>query len=522
MSSINAVIYARFSSHAQNEQSIEGQLQACYEYADRHGIKVVGEYIDRALSARTDDRPEFLRMISDSKKKQFQYVLVYKLDRFARNRYDSAIYKYKLKQNGIKVISVMENIGDNPESIILEAVLEASAEYYSIDLAQKVNRGMHQNAHKGKFNGGTIPYGYKSIGGKLVLDEKTAPMMKYVLESYAEGIPMKTIIDTINERGYRNRKGKKFGYTSFHHALRNKIYAGVLAWNGIEVSGGCPAIIDKETFDKNQARLALNRRTAGKNKSKANYALTGKLYCGNCGSTMPGVSGKGRGGEVYYYYSCRNRRLNRACDKAHEKKDFLEWYIVEQTIEYVLNPVRIPIIAKAVVEQYDQDFNRDKIRELEQRIAQLERDINKYTDMLLDAPKAARIQLYDRIENCDAQKTDLEIDLHKLRIANGIRFTEEDIIAWLKMFCKGDLFDEVFREKIIDVFINSIYLYDDKVVIFYNIRGGKQVSYIDMLEATEDELVSMEDLENKKPHPEDAVRIHNEMVGHHGFEPGTP
>ncbi len=133
----NAVIYARFSSHAQNEQSIEGQLRICYEYAKREGLSVIEEYIDRALTGRSDDRPDFQRMISDARKKAFQYVIVYKLDRFTRNRYDSAIYKHKLKQCGVKVLSAMENIGDNPESIILEAVLEASAEYYSVDLSKK-------------------------------------------------------------------------------------------------------------------------------------------------------------------------------------------------------------------------------------------------------------------------------------------------------------------------------------------------------------------------------------------------
>ena len=126
----NAVIYARYSSHNQTEQSIEGQLRVCHEYAQREGFAIVGEYIDRAISGKTDDRPDFQRMVSDSRKRAFQYVIVYKLDRFARNRYDSAVYKHKLKQNGVKVVSAMENIGDNPESIILEAVLEASAEYY--------------------------------------------------------------------------------------------------------------------------------------------------------------------------------------------------------------------------------------------------------------------------------------------------------------------------------------------------------------------------------------------------------
>ena len=164
----NAVIYARYSSHNQTEQSIEGQLRVCHEYAQREGYIVIGEYIDRAISGKTDDRPDFQRMISDSRKKVFQFVIVYKLDRFARNRYDSAIYKYRLKQNGVKLLSAMENIGDNPEGIILEAVLEASAEYYSLELSQKVKRGLKENALKGQFCGGSAPIGYKNADGRLV------------------------------------------------------------------------------------------------------------------------------------------------------------------------------------------------------------------------------------------------------------------------------------------------------------------------------------------------------------------
>lgn len=134
---MNAVIYARYSSHNQTEQSIEGQLRDCYAYAKRCDLTVVGEYIDRAISGTTDERPDFQRMIADAPKKQFQRILVWKLDRFARSRYDSAIYKHQLKQYGVRVLSVMENVGEGDESILLEALLEASAEYYSLDLKRK-------------------------------------------------------------------------------------------------------------------------------------------------------------------------------------------------------------------------------------------------------------------------------------------------------------------------------------------------------------------------------------------------
>lgn len=514
----NAVIYARFSSHNQTEQSIEGQLRVCQEYAKREGYAVVGEYIDRAISGKTDDRPDFQRMISDSKKKAFQFVIVYKLDRFARNRYDSATYRHKLKVNGVKVLSAMENIGDNPESIILEAVLEASAEYYSVDLSQKIKRGSRDSAMKGQFLGGSVPFGYKAVDRHLVIDELKAPIIQYVFEQYAAGVPKARIIEEVNARGFRNDVGKPFGCTAFQTALHCEKYIGVMKWN--DVVGECPALVSKETFDRVQERIALNKRAAGKEKADIEYQLSGKMYCGMCGMTMIGVSGTSKTGDKHYYYACRGRRLSSGCKKANEKKDFIEWYVVEQTVEYVLTPNRMQEIATAVVAQYDSEFNSGKVRELERMIAKLNRDIDKYTDMLLDVPKAARAKIYEKIELADMQKNDLEIDLSKLRIINGIRYTENDIVSWLKVFCDGDLFDPDFRRRIIDVFVNSVYLYDDRVIVFYNIRGGKQVSYIDMLEATgdapaDDDCIEEDDNspENaKNTNPQNGVRILNAMV----------
>lgn len=481
----NAVIYARYSSHNQTEQSIEGQLRVCHEYAQREGFTIVGEYIDRAISGKTDDRPDFQRMISDSRKRAFQYVIVYKLDRFARNRYDSAVYKHKLKQNGVKVVSAMENIGDNPEGIILEAVLEASAEYYSLELAQKIKRGKRESAMKGQFNGGTPPFGYRSVDRRLVIDEAKAPFVKRAFEQYAAGVPKKRIVAELNAAGLRNRNGKPFGHTALQVALQNEKYIGIQRFSDIVIEDACPALVDRETFDKVQERIKQNRREGGKNKAKMEYLLTGKAFCGYCGSTITGVSSKGRHNEPHYYYACRNRRLGNGCKKAYEKKDFLEWYVVEQTVEYVLTPSRIQEIAAAVVAEYDREFNDTRIKELERQIARLERDIDKLTDSILDVPKSAWAGIGQKIETATMQKNDLEIDLSKLRIANKIRYTESDIVVWLKSFCKGDLFDMEFRRRIIDTFINSVYLYDDRVIVFYNIRGGKQVSYIDMLDATE-------------------------------------
>ena len=481
----NAVVYARYSSHNQTEQSIEGQLRVCHEYAKREGYVIVGEYIDRALTGRYDGRPDFQRMISDSVKKGFRFIIVYKLDRFARNRYDSATYKYKLRQNGVKVISAMECIGDNPESIILEAVLEASAEYYSVDLSQKITRGMKESVLKGQYVGGGVPIGYKAVNKQLVIDEQAAPVVQWAFKAYASGTPKKEIVDELNARGIKNKNGKPYGYTALQSALRNKKYLGILRWKDIECETGIPALIDSVTFDQVQVRLDLNRKTGAANGALVEYLLSRKVFCGYCGSRVVGDSGKSRNGNVFYYYVCADRKKSQSCKKNNEKKDFLEWFVVEQTVEYVLAPHRIHHIAAAVVAQYDREFNHDSVRALERRISRLDKDIAKYTDAALEMPRHSREKLYEKIEDAGTMKDDLEVDLAKLRIANGIRFTEEEIVTWLMQFCKGDLFDMEFRKRIIDVFINSVIFYDDKIVVFYNIKGGKQVSHIELIDAVE-------------------------------------
>ncbi|MDR2655537.1 MAG: recombinase family protein [Oscillospiraceae bacterium] len=482
---MKAVIYARYSSHSQTEQSIEGQLRDCRAFAEREDILVIGEYIDRALTGRYDDRPDFLRMIADSRKRQFDYVIVWKLDRFARNRYDSAIYKYKLRQNGVRVLSAMENIGEGDESIILEAVLEASAEYYSRDLSKKVKRGQRETALKGGYIGGTAPFGYKVIDKRVVIDEERMPYIKRAFEQYADGVPKREIMRRLAEKGVRGRDGASLSLTSFQHALKNPKYTGEYEFNGI-IMHNYPQIIEKELFERVQNRLRQNARAPAAAKAKIDYLLQGKANCGLCGARMVGESGRGKSGEVYHYYACGQRKKLHNCAKANEKKDFIEWYVVEQTIEFILDPARIDYIAEAVVAEYNKEFNDEAVSSLERRVAKIDRDIDSAVDLMIEnRNKELRKRTEKRIEELTNQKEDLSIELAKISIANGIRYTVEEISVWLRQFRKGDLMDAEFRRRVIDVFINSVYLYDDKIVIFYNIKNGRQVSFIGVSAALE-------------------------------------
>ncbi len=425
-------------------------------------------------------------MIDDSNSKQFDYVIVWKLDRFARNRYDSAIYKNKLRKNNVRVLSAMENIGEGDESIILEAVLEASAEYFSRDLSKKVKRGMRETAMKGNFTGGRPAYGYKIINQRYVADESQAPAVIYANTEYAKGTIPARIIDHLNRRGYKNNVGKPINHNFLHTILGNPKHIGIYKYGDIEIENVIPALYDRETYDNVLERKSKNKRYAASRKSNVDYALRGKVFCGICGSTMLGDCGRGRNG-MHYYYACSARKKRNECKKKSEKKDFLEWYVVEQTLLYVLAPDRIEYIAKRVVEKHNLEFNDDNIKALENRIAKIDREIGQCIDTIIKSSVRTIItRIETHVQELESLRIELEVDLSKLRIASKTRYKESDIITWIKSFCKGDLMDEEFRQRIIDVFINAVYVFDDKIIVYYNIKGGKQISYIEMLDNTQE------------------------------------
>ena len=496
--STNAVIYARYSSHNQTEQSIEGQLHDGYAFAERNGYQVIGEYIDRALTGTKDQRPDFQRMIRDAEKRQFQVVIVWKLDRFARNRYDSAIYKAKLKKYGVRVVSVMENITEGPEGIILEGLLESMAEYYSANLSENIKRGQKESVAKGWYLGAPPPLGYRVQDHRLVEDERTAPIAREIFQRYADGESPSSIAADLNERGLRTRRGHPFRISTFDGMLQSTTYIGKHVYSGQVVEGLADAIIDEDTFNRAVQRRQRNKRAPAQQKAKTRYLLQGKIFCGHCGSPMIGESGRSHTGDVHNYYACATKKKHHTCKKKNEKKGFIEWYVCEQTVLYILDPQRIDVIAKAVVAEYNKEFNDGQVDDLERTVKRLEADMNRLVDQLLIVPKEALPSIHERMRVVGQEKEEAETDLAKMRLAKNIQLSEGQVKAWLRTFQNGDLLDEEFRQKIIDVFINSVYLYDDKVVIFYNIRGGKQVSAIEMIDAL-DEPVEGSDLTGYAP-----------------------
>ena len=483
----NVVIYARFSSSKQQEQSIDGQLRYCREYAERNGYRVIGEYCDRAISGKTDKRPQFQKMIEDSASKRFKYVLVWKFDRFSRDRYAAALYKHKLKKNGVKVVSVTESIGEGSESIILEAMLEAMAELYVTQLSENVKRGAREAALKGNNVGGVIPFGYDSINKKLVVNEKQAMIVREAFQLYAAGTQIKDIVAEFNEKGYMMRNGRPFNRETFHCMFQNEKYIGVFHYDDIRIEGGCPAIVDKETFDKCRKRAKANKREKVGKPSKTDYLLKGKAFCGYCSSSIVGDSGTSKTGVRHEYYSCSKRKKEKNCIKLREKKGYLEWYVVEQTVLYVLQPDRLEYISNRVAEVFNESIDvSDELADLKSQRAALEREFQKLVDKYINTSSPHMIEsINKRADEIDALLNELDAQIVE---AEGImkydRLEPEDIKKWLKGFCNGDPLDEKFQRRVIDVLVNSVYIYDDKIVIYFNVRDGKQVSYMQMIDET--------------------------------------
>ena len=307
---MTAVIYARYSSDNQREESIEGQIRECTAYAEKNGITVVKHYIDRALSAKTDNRPDFQQMIKDSEKRLFDIVLVWKLDRFARNRYDSAHYEYQLERNHVKLVSATEPISDSPAGIMVKSMLTGMAEYYSAELSEKVVRGMTENVLKGKYNGGTIPIGFKVDEEKFFqIDPLKAPFVVEAFQRYNDGATMKELMNWLNDSGVTTNRNQKFTYNSVQKLLTNKRYIGENRFKDIVMPDSIPAIVDKDLFEEVQLKIKKNSRAPARHKAEDDYLLTTKLFCGMCGAMMFGECGTGRNKVVHHYYKCNHHSV---------------------------------------------------------------------------------------------------------------------------------------------------------------------------------------------------------------------
>ena len=421
-------------------------------------------------SAKTDNRPQFQQMIKDSERGIFDIIIVWKLDRFARNRYDSARYKTQLKRNGVKLVSATEVISAGPEGIILESVLEGYAEYYSADLSEKVVRGMTENALKGIYNGGTIPFGYMIDETRHYQpDPLLAPYVEQTFQKYADGATMTDLRDWLKAHNIKNSMGGEMSYNTIQRMLSNRRYIGELRLRDVVQPNAIPALVSEELFNKVQEKLAKNKKAPARHKAEESYLLTTKLYCGKCGALMFGESGVSHTGKMYTYYKCAAAKKKKTCDKKAVRKQWLEDLVVNETMKLVEDDASMNAIIAKVMELQNQESTDLPI--YEKQLKETEVGIPNMLNAIQMGILTSSTK--ERLEALEEQRKDLQARIAEERLAKP-KMKEEFVRFWLLRFRKLDMTQPEQRQALVDTFINAIYLYDDKVLITFNYKEGTE------------------------------------------------
>ena len=344
-----AVAYARYSSAGQRDVSIEQQLADIRAFAQRSGFTIVHEYADHAKSGfkNSSARTAFQSMMAAADSGAFDSVICWKVDRFGRNREESALFKGRLRRFGVRVYYAMEPIPEGSAGVLLEGMLEATAEWYSRQLSENVLRGMTDNARRCLYNGTHI-LGYRADpDGRYAIHPEEAAVVRDIFGLYRSGWSAAMIARDLNNRGLRTWRGNTFSAQGILKVLSNERYTGIYIWGTHRTPGGMPVIISREEFEEAQR---MKKKTARHvEQGVVDYLLTGKAFCGNCGSSMVGDSGTSKTGERYYYYSCLERKRRTGCTKKSVRKEWLENAVVSFILDHVLSDAEIGKIADAVM-----------------------------------------------------------------------------------------------------------------------------------------------------------------------------
>ena len=484
----NAICYYRYSDKVQRDVSIEQQQEAARKFASEKGLHIIKEYADRAISGTRKDRPAFQRMLLEAEKLRPAYLIVWKTDRFSRDRFDAVRAKGHLRECGVRIEYIAEPMPeDEGARIILESIEEAIAEQFIINHSQNVVRGLKYNAENALYNG-RVRLGYKGERNKRYeVDPATAPVVKKIYREYADGVPMQKIADELNNAGIRTTKGGRFSVNSLRWILQNEAYLGIYKWGDIAVEDGLPAIIDRALFDDVQKRLAKNRRggrPAAKPKAEddkdIDYWLTGHIYCGKCGGTMNGMSGTSKTGKTYYYYTCQaHRKRNGRCPKKNVRKERVESIVAYAMRTLLDDGALILLIADRCYQYYQQ---QNETEDYEYAILA---DIKEVERKLENILRAIEDGIYNdttqkRMEELEAQNELLHKELEAERGRQKLLITPEQIVRYLNGFKEkidGETGDDAMRERLLEMMVDKIHVYDDKVVITFYFTENREYQF---------------------------------------------
>jgi DNA invertase Pin-like site-specific DNA recombinase len=477
-----AIAYARFSSNNQREESIDAQLRAIREYCEKNGIVLVDVFTDEAISGKTDNRDDFQKMVKGVLKGRYDVdaILVHKFNRFARNKYDSALYKKRLREIGVRVVSVTQKIDDTPEGELLEGFLEVIDQYYSSNLSVEVRKGLKENALKGKHAGGQVLFGFSLDSEGYYIPNENAPIVKRIFEEFAAGVPKSEICERLNKEGCRNQRNKPFNTRTLYDLLRNEKYIGVYEYTidrteTIRLENVIKdPIIDKRLWNTVQ-QLNHEGSTKGRyRKQKRYYHLTGKAFCSCCGSPISGAGSKrSRNGTLNYYYKCVGKvKHKNGCDNPSLNKDWFEPRVLKSVVNAVMTGEQIKHIAKLTYQELEE--MREKplvdVNTLNKELDSIAKKQEMLTDLLLEG-QIDKDMLNTKNASLNQRKFEIQEELEKRKmIVDSDNVTEEMIVQYIQEYVEylktTYTAEEEFMRAVLNEFVEKVEVDKENITVY--------------------------------------------------------
>lgn len=463
-----AAIYARYSSSAQNDASIEQQIAECRQYAEDNNLTIVAAYEDRAISGRTDKRPGFQKMLRAAERGEFQVLLAYKSNRIARNMQSALTYEKRLSDAGVRIVYCKEAFDDNATGRFMLRMMMNMNQFYSENMSEDIKRGMRDSAAKGRIVG-AIPYGYRrGADDRLAVDEAEAAVVREIFRRYLNDETLADLRRDLNARGLRTKHNRPWARNSFHNILTNEKYTGSYTFGDTRVEDAIPAIIEKGVYQMAQRKLQRESVVRKRHRGDADYLLTGKLFCGHCLAPMVGMSGRSHTGSEHHYYACQTRRTKHTCDKANVRRDYIEQEVVRAIQTTVLDDDTVIWIADTLMEMSQQFRAQSGLADYE---AQL-RDVKRQIANIIRAIEmgVAGEEVKARMDELQDEKRTLQslIAVEKIAVKDYDRAT---VIGYLESIRQGDPADKAFQATVIRDFVRAVYLYDDHLKLIVDFTG---------------------------------------------------
>lgn len=491
----NVVLYARFSSDNQREESIDAQLRAGREYCKRKEYCIIREYRDEAFTATNDNRPGYQQMLADSKRGLFDVVVFHKIDRNARNEFDYYFNKMQLKKVGVRIEYSAQSIDDSPEGALTESVMVGVSAYYSRNLSKEVKKGMKENAFKGYFNGGTPPLGYQIKDKKYIIDEHEAAAVRLIFDMYLKGYGYGDIMKELNRQGHKTKRGRTFGKNSLYDILTNARYAGVYTFGknkNTTLTGGkrnqhcappkdlivvedmIPVIIKKSDFAKAMEKMEFNKQRRAAYKAKHNYLLSGIVFCADCGAAMQGKT-TGNKDRLHQYYRCgvQDRKGSAACPNTSVNLVDIENVVIGQIEKILFSPAAIEQLTEKLSTAY---INRKSTITTEKAALNKQKiKIKRRMDMLYTQIEEGLVDEYDleRLKKVKEEMNAVREKLADLDSRPHLDLTREQVKAVI------DNYHDAIKTKsaenlraLIQNFINKIVISREEIMIEFKINFG--------------------------------------------------